>query len=134
MGGEGRGGRSVVPHLSPSGGLACGLGPGPPPLRRRIPPWYTWLAGVVGQPRAPGAAWPAADGSAWRGQWGVVSRPPPLGGSAGGPRGVGGGNVSLPRSVGGCAPRWVASSVPRPSHCIGSCPGAAVPLRPMGRP
>ena len=34
----------------------------------------------------------------------------------------------------GQAPRRVAVSLPRPPQCIGSCQGAAVPLRPTGRP
>ena len=55
VGGEGRGGRAVVPHLSALGGWP--VAPSQAPLLlRRIPPGYICSAGVAGQPRAPGAA------------------------------------------------------------------------------
>ena len=91
VGGEGRGGRAVDPHLPLRGGRP--VAPSPAPLlRQRLLPRYTCSAGVVGQPRAPGAAWPAAGGSAWWGGGGLSVRRPPRGGA-------GGGKVSLPRSV-----------------------------------
>ena len=106
VGGEGRGDRTVVPHLPSPGGQSVVLGSGPL-YRRRIPLGYTCSARAVGQPRAPGAAWPAVGGSAWRGGGGRPVRRPPRG---------------LRR---GLFPR-------RPLHTAFA--GAAVPPRSTGRP
>ena len=77
---RGGGRRAVVPHLSYPGGQP--VVPGSAPLRRqRIPSGYTCSAGAVGQPRAPGAAWPAVGRSALRGGGGGgrCAAPPPRG-------------------------------------------------------
>ena len=64
-GGSGRRGEGFPTSLLRGGGL---WPPAQTPLLRwRIPPRYTCSAGVVWQPRAPGAAWPAAGRSVWRG-------------------------------------------------------------------
>ena len=100
VGGEGTGGRTVVPHLPSPGGWP--VAPGPAPLlRRRIPRGYTCSAGVVGQPRAPGAAWPAVSGTAWQGG-GAAGAPPP-------PQGLGRGSFSRPRQAGTKASRSVCA-------------------------
>ena len=136
MGGEGRGGRAVVPHLPPPGGWPVASGPDPLHCRR-IPPRYTCSAGAVWPPRAPGAAWPAAGGSVWWGGGGWLVRRPHSGARPGGTTGRGTRRLpccGLFTRLPGRVPRWVASFVPRLPHCIGSRLSAAVPLRPTGRP
>ena len=104
----------------------------------RIPPRYACSARAVGQPRAPDAARPAARGSVWQGGGGAGRcAAPPRGLSRGAQRG-GGREGRLAAvcfsALPGRPPRRVASPVPRPPHCFGSRPSAAVPLRLTGCP
>ena len=95
-GGE-RGGGVAPWFLTPLPG-GWPVAPGPVPLLLRCtPPGYICSARVAGQPRAPGAAWPAVGGSALWGGGGCQCAVPP-GARPEGPAG-GGGEVSLPRSV-----------------------------------
>ena len=126
-GGRGEGGRPVVHHLPVLRGWP--VAPGPVPLLlRRILPWYTCSAGVAGQPRAPGAAWPAVSGSAWQGGRVCQCAVPP-GAHPGGPVGRGAGRSLcrglFPRllragSKAGlfvCAPPSMRHSRVSPSRC-----------------
>ena len=80
----------MVPHPPALGGWP--LVPGPVPLLlRRTPPGYICSAGVAWQPRAPGAAWLAVGGSAWRGGGGGAQCAVTPGARPGGPAGRGAG-------------------------------------------
>ena len=86
-GGGTGGGRAVAPHLPPPGGGRLRLSALSPFRGRRIPPRRTRSVGVVGQPRAPGAA--RCRRASLAGGGGAHREPPPrrAGRRAGGPGG-----------------------------------------------
>ena len=92
----GKGGARRGSPLSSSGGLACGPRPIPPFFAGASPP------GILFRPRLFGTPGRGLAGRQWvslAGGKGAVDAPSPLRGSAEGPRGAGGGKVSLPPSV-----------------------------------
>ena len=141
-GGRGGGrGRVVVPRHTRQGGWSVAPGPGRPLCHaawRRASPPAACLAWAVWQPRAPGAVWPAAGRSVWRGGgWSV--RRLSSGARPGGPAGRGAGKSLCcgpsprPPRAGTKAGRFV---IPPPSklHWLSSAcrrPGEAhgVPFR-----
>ena len=126
------GGGGVAPWFSTS--LLRGGGLWPPaqtPLRRpRISPGGLWSAGVVGQPKAPGAACRRRVSLARGGGGGGLCAALP-GGVAGGPSGEGGRSASVRRSAfPGRASKPVSLATLRswrawPPYCSGLCPRAA---------
>ena len=123
--GEGRGGRAVVPHLPPPGGWPVAPGPDPPSSPAHPPQGILSRQGSFGSPgrRArPGLLPVGQSGGGGRGGW--LVRRPPSGARPGGPAGRGAGRSPC---------HGLFLRLPWAGTKAGTCPGAAVPLRPTGR-